>query len=245
MRRPGFGETLVLTSALAMGLAGCTGDDEVDPTTERPIEGITTDDGTVTFDHTLENGVVIRTEYSTDYAIKQWKITEPKTVNISLSVIPAEGESTDPAAAPLVFVEHLHADVSLEATRVGFDGMKQDSMDDSIHGATQPGFLVTPDAPYQEVFSIEGYSETLISGWGFASGGSGASEISQERLTEENLAKVGVVGNEFGLIFDIVTVDPATGMYTKSDIIVDQFFIATEAYLDQQAAAAAATTTLG
>lgn len=70
----------------------------------------------------------------------------------------------------------------------------QDSMDDSIHGGEQPGFLTTRDHPYEEVFAIEGYSQTLISGWGYACDGYGWADVDERRLTEGNLKRGGVYG---------------------------------------------------
>lgn len=244
MRRTG--EMLAIGATLAMVAAGCSdNNDKVDPSTERTLQGITTDDGDVSFQHELANGVVVETRYTTDYEVDQWKITEPKTLNFSLSIVTDEtaGENPEGSAQPIVLVEHVHADVALEATRQGLDGIAQDSMDDSIHGGDQPGFYVSTDAPYSEIFSIEGFSESLISGWGFATGGTGASEITQERLTENNLSEAGVVGNEFSFIYDVVVQDPVTGLYSKAGMINDQFFVATRAYQIEQAAATA--TTLG
>ncbi len=57
----------------------------------------------------------------------------------------------------MLFVEHLHADAVLESTLSHFDGITQDSMDDSFHGV-QGGFLISEEYQYEEVFSIEGSS---------------------------------------------------------------------------------------
>lgn len=216
---------------LAVIATGCS-DDDVDPATERDLDTLSV--GSLTYQHELIDGTVVETSYSTDYELDEWKITEPKTINFSLRVVPDEPDG-EPSSEnpPAVLVEHVHADVSLEANKQGLDGLGQDSMDDSIHGGDQPGFLVREDAPYSDVFAIEGFSESLISGWGFATSGSGASEVTQERLTENNLRDAGVVGNELSFIYDIVIQDAETGLYYKGGVIVDQIFVPTKAYVDK------------
>ncbi len=57
----------------------------------------------------------------------------------------------------MLFVEHLHADVVVESTLSHFNGITQDSMDDSFHGV-QGGFFISEEYQYGEVFSIEGSS---------------------------------------------------------------------------------------
>ncbi len=140
--------------------------------------------------------VTVTTTYSTVYDTKNWQITSNKTLDLKLAV------SGDGAPSTEVMVEHMHADVSLLADNQTLNGWPQDLMDSSIHGGTQPGFAVTPTGPFNVVFSIQGLSETLISGWGYAVGGYGSIEIKEQRLTEDNLRNEGKVkGNKIIVVW--------------------------------------------
>jgi hypothetical protein len=98
-------------------------------------------------------------------------------------------------------------------------------MDDSLHSGSEPGFYITAAYPYEEVFSIEGFSDTLISGWGFASGGTGHSELSEKRLTENNLREHGKVqGNKFTFIYDILIRNSPDEPFHKR-VVVDEFIV--------------------
>jgi hypothetical protein len=151
-------------------------------------------------DFTKSDGLTINTTYSTDYDVKSWKITSSKTLNIQLTVKPGED-----AAKTQVQIEHMHADVSLISDNETLNGWPQDSMDSSIHGGDQPGFAVDATHPFNVVFSIEGFSQTLISGWGYATGDYGASQIDEKRLTESHLRDNGKVrGNKIIVIWVVL-----------------------------------------
>lgn len=193
----------VLVAAVLL-LAGCpTQEESAETPRERDLPRLNRDlaDGELRLEHVLQEGnktIVLESFYSTDYDMKSWRITDSKTIKFGIRV-----KQTSETAE--VFVEHVHVDVTLDARKAGADGMPQDSMDDSIHGGQAPGFLITPVYPYEEVFSIEGVNQTLISGWGWVSGDTGHSHLAQKRLTEKNLREAGqVVANKFTFIYDIV-----------------------------------------
>lgn len=142
----------------------------------------------------------VQTTYTTPYR-GSWNITDTKSLRLALVL---NGNVPD---GTTVYVEHFHADDSLMSTLAGFNGMAQDSMDDEMHSGNEPGFIVTQTHAYQAVFSIEGYSQTLISGWNFQTSGSGAGEVSESRLTEKNLRDKktgGVTGNKFTFVYDLL-----------------------------------------
>ena len=159
-------------------------------------------------------------EYSTSYDAQNWRITDSKTLLMSLRTEGAKGFT--------VFVEHVHADVALKSTSESLDGWSQDSMDDSVHG-NQPGFWVTDTHPWEEVFAIEGFSQTLINGWSFYFGAYGSGSITQQRLTETNLVKYGgVYGNKVQIVYDLLLKpDSEPYFYTRS--IQDEFLVPTSA----------------
>ncbi len=170
------------------------------------------DGGNFAINTTLDSGtsapIELRMVYSTDYNIDSWRITDSKTLKIRVELVRAP-ETVQ------VFVEHMHADVNIQATQAEIDGLKQDSMDDYLHSGDQPGFLITREFPYEEEFSVDGYSETLIDGWIFQNGQYGRGEIEQERLTECNLRELGARYNQFTLVYDITIGTADTGYHKR------------------------------
>lgn len=171
----------------------------------------------ITFEHTLPDGTTIQTRYTTDYNVNAWKITDNKTITIELTIMQNPHNSE-------ILIEHMHADVFVEATTQYADGLKQDSMDDNIHGGEQPGFLVTVECPYSEIFSIEGYSQFLIDGWMFIWSGWGYGRQETKRLNEDNLKHYGTYGSEIVIIYDVLIKDQKTGLYYKT-MIRDIFIV--------------------
>jgi len=160
----------------------------------------------------------LETEYSTEYDTRYWHITDTKNLRMN-ALIKGAPEGT------VVLVEHVHADISVMAGLAMVHGLPQDSMDDSIHGSDQGGFWITDKYPYDEVFVIEGYSQTLISGWGFIVGGLGMSSLSEDRLTEHNLVEGGkAYGEKMQVVYDLLIRYPNEPLFhTRS--VVDEFLI--------------------
>ncbi len=213
--------------AVVLVASACPGGESSPPTpAEQALASLTNDlaGGSLTKQHTLA-GEKFRfiTRYDTTYNAKSWRITDSKTIHFQAGI-----ELLPGGEGVLVMIEHVHVDVNLQGDKAGLDGMPQDSMDDSIHGGDQPGFLVTPQYMYEEVFVIEGLSQTLINGWGFATGGTGSSDISEERLTEKHLRKNGVKGNKFSFVYDVLVRYPGEPGFHKR-IVVDEFLIQTAA----------------
>ncbi len=159
--------------------------------------------------------ITLRMAYSTEYDAESWRITDSKTLKFEVELV--DGPETQQ-----VYIEHVHVDVNIQADRAVLDGLPQDSMDDSLHSGDQPGFLITEQYPYEEVFSIEGYSDTLISGWGFVTGTYGSSELNEVRLTEDHLRDEGrATSNKFTFIYDVVIGNEEMGFHKR--IIVNEF----------------------
>lgn len=175
----------------------------------------------ISFEHHLFNGqVIIKTYYWSDYNASTWKITDNKNLWIKACVIEQPENMT-------LYVEHMHADVFIEATKPALDGHLQDTMDDKIHGGTTPGFYISPEFPYYECFAVQGFSKWLREAWMFVFSGYGAGGATEVRLTEENIRREGAVGSEFAIVFDIVAQINGTNQYVK-EIIYDDFIV----YLD-------------
>lgn len=212
---------LALVGVLA--LAACS---DPEPAEQSPVEEgldrLTSDldDGVLTQENTIAGEqFALCMSYRTDYDVESWRITDSKTLAFAVRLC------DEVPATTTILIEHVHVDVNLDARRAGMDGLPQDSMDDSLHTGNELGFYVTAAYPYEEVFSIEGFSQTLISGWGFATSGSGASEINETRLTEGHLREQGQVeGNKLTFIYDVlVRYGPDEPFHKR--VVVDEFIV--------------------
>ena len=164
------------------------------------------------------------TRYSTKYSTAAWRITDYKSIRMEARIAPvSSGWLT--ATTPTVFVEHVHVDCSIQSMLPGVDGLPQDSMDDKLHTGEQIGFWVTDEYPYENVFIIEGYSKTLIDGWGFVAGGTGVYGLKEERLTENNLVKEGkAYASKIQVVYDLAIRYPGEE-YFHTRSIVDEILV--------------------
>jgi hypothetical protein len=215
---------IIMVVAMVFGLMACTSeaDDSSRDSTEQGLESLANDfeKGPLIKEHTFDDGrLTLVTMYSTDYKTKEWKITKAKTLNFGASLKRGPG-----GEGALVYVEHVHVDVTLWADSGSLGGIKQDSMDNSLHSGTEPGFSISDGYPYQGVFSVEGYSQTLIDGWGYQTRDWGKSEITEVQLTEGALVDEGVDGNKFTFIWDLLVKYPGdTGFHKvaiSSELVV-------------------------
>lgn len=178
------------------------------------------DDGTLVQSNSITGETVtLNMAYRTDYDVQSWRVTDSKTLAFSVKL------ASEPQPGTTVLIEHVHVDVALDARLGGFDGLPQDSMDDSLHTGNDAGFLVTSQYPYEDIFAIEGYSETLISGWNFNVSGTGSGEIEEKRLTEKNLRNEGKVeANKFTFIYDVlIRYSPDEPFHKR--VVVDEFLV--------------------
>lgn len=180
-------------------LTGCGEEKETSPE-EKKLPTLSTATGNVLENqNVLENDMSLITTYDTgDYNLERWRLTDSKIINMSakLENMPENAE---------VFIEHVHIDMALKSTNPQIDGLSVDNMDDSFHGNTQDGFVINETYEYQNKFAVEGFSKDLISGWSFVCGKYGSGEISQERLTEQNLIKSGeVYANKMQAVYDVL-----------------------------------------
>lgn len=171
----------------------------------------------VQFTHAIEEGIVLYTSYWSDYGAEKWWITDNKILNMKLEV----GSQPD---GSVILIEHMHVDCLIHSYRQDLDGLTQDMMDDKIHAGDQAGFLVTRVYPYEEIFSIEGYSEYLINGWMWIVGDFGSGRITQKRLTEGNVRDAGALGSEFVIIYDVL-IKRSGDAYWHKQVIKDNFYV--------------------
>lgn len=160
-------------------------------------------------------------EYDTGrYDFSNWRITSNKYINMSAHL-------TGLTEGTTVLVDHMHVDIALQSTAPQLDGMLQDSMDNSYNGTSQDGYYIDENYCYRNQFIVEGYSQTLINGWGFVSGSYGRSSLHEERLTEENLlneAKGGVYANKVQAEYKLL-VKHAGEEYFHNTSVMSEFTI--------------------
>ncbi len=173
----------------ASSLVGCSGDGPERVSKETELDSLKLMEGTTLTQNLDVPGEDFKLviDYDTGrYDFSNWRITSNKYINMS-------AYATGIPEGTTILVDHMHVDISLQSTLAQVDGMLQDSMDNSYNGASQDGYYIDEKYRYRNTFIIEGYSQTLISGWGFVCGSYGTYEISQERLTEKNLIEEGEV----------------------------------------------------
>lgn len=159
-------------------------------------------------------------EYTTDYISSGWRITDSKTIRMRAMMVNIQS-----GCSSEVLVEHVHADASIKSSREGIDGLKQDSMDDSVHNGDQAGFSINPPYFYENIFAVEGFSETLISGWSFYFSGYGAGGLDEKRLTESNLVNEGgACATKFQVVYDLL-IRNAGEEYYHTRSIVSEFLV--------------------
>jgi hypothetical protein len=193
---------------VAVLAAGCGGPHKAAKKNTHPLRVLRNDlrGGNLTTKHKLAgDSVVIKSVYSTDYDTTAWKITDSKTLHFEISPV-------NLSTGTQVLLEHVHADVGLSATLQALNGMPQD------------GIEITPVHPYRNDFSIEGYSQTLTSGWGFMVGGYGALDVSEDRLTESNLRDKGVNGNKIVFVYVLLVKDKGDELWHENEF-KDEFIV--------------------
>ena len=210
----------IITITALISLTGCIEEEtslvpDYLPTLLNDLEN-----GQLTITNNIEN-ITFQTKYSTPYNTSAWRITDSKTLTMELFLQSAPHNTT-------IFVEHVHCDINLKAKYAGVDGMLQDTMDDKLHSGNQPGFWISENHSYKNIFAIEGYSQTIIDGWGWMVGSYGAMNIRSERLTEKNLMNEGgVYGSKIQIVYDIlIKYDNEPYYHTTS--FVDEFLIPTK-----------------
>ena len=187
----------MIVALASFNLTGCLEEEKVPE--EKNLEVLNSLKGsTLEKTHKIEGFEFVTTYDTGDYDLSRWRITDSKAVNMKAGVKNLPSGAT-------VLIEHVHIDMSLKSTNPQLDGLSQDNMDDSYHGTSQDGFLVSDEYQYQNMFAVEGFSKDLIDGWGFVCGDYGATSIEQERLSEKNLVLYGdVYANKMQVIYDVL-----------------------------------------
>ena len=141
-------------------------------------------------------------KYSTEE--KEWRITSDKRINMEIQTLnlPSNKE---------VYIDNVHTDTSIISTKVMFDGIKQDTMDDRIHNSQMIGFPIDDDTSYYGINEIEGENKDFISGYVYGYNGYSTGTISEKRFYESDFLEQGVYANKIDSIIDLIIIDNTTG----------------------------------
>ena len=157
-----------------------------------------------------EDFTLLCTYDTSGYDLSKWHVTDSKTIGMKVKTnnLPEDYE---------VYIDHVHADISLKFTSLQINGMPQDSMEDTFHGQSQDGFYINNTDEYYNVFSIEGYTDQFYQLWGYAFGNYGTVSSKYQRLTENSIIGVGTYAEKLSVVYDISIKKPNSNkVYTKS-----------------------------
>lgn len=157
-------------------------------------------------------------------ADQKWRITSDKKLMIKIYT---EGLS----ANQKVYLNDLHMDTSIVATKKLMDGILQDTLDDGIHGTMQLGYPIDDESCCYIVNVIEGQNKNFIEGsfYGFTGYdyGSVNGELLQKRYLESDYLSNGVYANHmsgiYGLLVKKDTEEDYRGIDVSSDVYVRVF----------------------
>lgn len=206
--------TIALATTLIGSLSGCVGCTYEETTVKEDTETTMMDVKNPSLHRELtitDEDFELSVDYDTDgYDLENWHVTDSKVIGMKVktSNLPEGYE---------VYIDHVHADISLKSTSEQINGISQDSMDDTFHGQSQDGFYIDNDAEYYNVFAVDGYTDQFYQIWGRAFGDYGSISSSYERLTEENIIRVGTYAEQLSVVYDISIKKPGSDkLYTKS-----------------------------
>ena len=134
---------------------------------------------------------------------EKWQINANKKLFIEIKT---EGLPED----KLVYIDNIHIDTSIVSTKAGFDGIKQDSMDDRIHNSLMYGFPIDDNHSYFGINEIEGQNETFIQGYFYGNSYYSSGEVEQKRFLESDYLEDGVWANKIDSVIDLIIVDKNT-----------------------------------
>lgn len=143
--------------------------------------------------------------YSTDE--KEWRSSESRGLKMSFTT---EGLADKYG----VYIDNIHTDTNLVSTKLDYNGINVDTMDDRIHNSIDRGFPIGNDNPCEVINSIEGQSEAITKMFHTES----SSRSETNRVNEEQLLANGVYANEINSIITLIIVNKETNEVTYLDV---------------------------
>lgn len=203
----------LLAGALTMGLTGC----ESSKLVNKDLDNYDVLDTNIVSSHTNGDSALFTTGVNQEREVngekfklainyfcgeEAWRINSNKTLYMEIKTVglPADLE---------VYIDNIHVDTSIVASKEAVNGILQDTMDDHIHSSAALGFPIDDNHSYFGINEIEGQNETFIHGFvlGYARYGT----LNEERRTESDYLSKGVWANKIDGVIDLLVVDKATG----------------------------------
>lgn len=157
-------------------------------------------------------------EYSLDSdTAKKWRITDDKKIYTKVYT-----KGLDEGVK--VWIDNVHTDTTLVATKESMNGITQDSMDDRIHNSLMYGFPISDTTSYFAVNIIEGQNDTFISGSSYGFNGYSSGSVNERRHTESEYLEEGVYANKisssYGLLIQKSNDLEPYGVDVSSDVVI-------------------------
>ena len=122
-----------------------------------------------------------------------------------------------------VWIDNVHTDVSIVASKETMNGILQDTMDDRIHNSLMYGFPISNSVCFYGVNVIEGQNDTFIKGSYYGFNGYSSGTVEEARYTEKKYLESGVYANKisssYGLLIQVGDNEPY-GVDVSSDVVV-------------------------
>ncbi len=136
-----------------------------------------------------ENFKLVIEYYLDEDSSRKWTITDNKKLytKVYTKGLP-EGMK--------VWIDNVHTDVSIVASRETMNGILQDTMDDRIHNSLMYGFPISDSVHFYGVNIIEGQNDTFIKGSYRGFNGYSSGTVEEKRYTEKKYLESGVYGNK-------------------------------------------------
>lgn len=149
---------------------------------------------------------------------KEWHINANKDLYVSVKTkeLPDNLE---------VYIDNVHMDTSIVSSKAGYNGIKQDSMDDRIHNSLMLGFPISDTENYTGINTIEGENQEFIQGYFYGYKHYEHGEIEQKRRLESEYLEDGVYANRIDSVIDLIIVDKETGKPLRQKSIDSQLLV--------------------
>ena len=163
-----------------------------------------------------ENFKLVIEYYLDEDSSRKWTITDNKKLytKVYTKGLP-EGMK--------VWIDNVHTDVSIVASKETMNGILQDSMDDRIHNSLMYGFPISDSVYFYGVNIIDGQNDTFIKGSYHGFNGYSLGTVEEKRYTEKKYLESGVYANKiissYGLLIQVGDNEPY-GVDVSSDVVV-------------------------
>lgn len=189
-----LGLTIVLTT---MSLTGC-GEDVYVPDAEEKYDILDLEDRYLKQTLTVpEEDFKLVIEYVPGEEVEKWTVTDNKEL---YTKVYTEGLPADTK----VWIDNVHTDISLIATRGTMNGITQDSMDDRIHNSLMYGFPISDTTTFFGDTKIEGENSTFITGSSYGFNGYNSGSITERRHSEKEYLEAGVYANKISSAYGLL-----------------------------------------